>query len=101
MATTTISAVLTAPPALTRLDSVETVSRESDVQSPSSLGDDSTPDTELSLSSEPPLELGTKKISTSIDPKANARRKAASLSLEEQVSGLLMILQSEIHYNTS
>jgi hypothetical protein len=82
MATTAISAVRTGPSALSRFDSVESVS---DVQSPSSLGDDSTPDTELSLSSEPPLELDAKKASVFTDAKANARRKAASLSLEEQV----------------
>jgi hypothetical protein len=85
MATTAISAVLTGPPALSRFDSVESVFRDLDVQSPSSLGDDSTPDTELSLSSEPPLELDAKKASVFTDAKANARRKAASLSLEEQV----------------
>ena len=85
MATTAISAVLPGPPALSRFDSVESVFRDSDVQSPSSLGDDSTPDTELSLSSEPPLELDAKKASAFTNAKANARRKAASLSVEEQV----------------
>ncbi len=71
------------PPRLMSFDSVDSISRESEIQSPSSLGDDSTPDTELSLSSEP--EVDHKKPSISIDTKANARSKAASLSLEEQV----------------
>jgi hypothetical protein len=71
------------PPRLMSFDSVDSISRESDFQSSSSLCDDSTPDTELSLSSEP--EVDHKKPLISIDMKANARRKAASLSLEEQV----------------
>jgi hypothetical protein len=71
------------PPRLMSFDSVDSISRESEIQSPSSLGDDSTPDTELSLSSEP--EVDHKKPSIFIDMKANARSKAASLSLEEQV----------------
>ncbi len=85
MATTAISAVLTEPPPLMSFDSVESMSRDSEIQSPSSLGDDSTPDTELSLSSELAPEAELKKLSTPIDSKANARAKAASLSLEEQV----------------
>jgi hypothetical protein len=84
MATTAISEVLMEPPRLMSFDSVDSISRDSEIQSPSSLGDDSTPDTELSLSSEP--EVDHKKPSSFIDTKANARSKAASLSLEEQVS---------------
>lgn len=71
-------------------DSVDSISRDSEIQSPSSLGDDSTPDTELSLASEP--EIDHKKPSSSIDKKANARSKAASLSLEEQVCQLNTII---------
>lgn len=84
MATTAISGALLEKPSLISFDSVDSLSRESEIQSSSSLGGDSTPDTELSLSSEP--KLGLKKPSTFIDTKANARRKAASLTLEEQVN---------------
>jgi hypothetical protein len=84
MGTTAISEVLLEKPPLISFDSVDSLSRESEIQSPSSLGDDSTPDTELSLSSEP--ELDHKEPTTSLDTKANARKKAASLTLEEQVT---------------
>ena len=86
MAATAISAVLTEPPPLMSFNSVDSMSRDYDVQSPSSLGDDSTLDTELSVSSEISPEPDSKNISTSIDIKSNTRSKAASLSLEEQVS---------------
>ena len=95
MATNTISAVLTESLPLSRLDSVESVFKDSDMRSPSSQGDDSTPDTELSLSSEAPLELDTKKPSFFLDARTNARKKAASLSLEEQVGPLCKLVLKE------
>jgi hypothetical protein len=70
------------------VDPVNDAVRDSEDQSPSSQAADSTPDTELSLTSEELPELYPPKPSSFVDAKANARRKVATLSLKEQVWGL-------------
>lgn len=73
------------------------MSRDSEVESPSSLGDETTPDSELSLSSEPSPDPGRHSktspfIAAPVDAKAKAVAKAKTLTFEEQVSQVDVVL---------
>jgi hypothetical protein len=70
-------------------DTPSVMSRDSEVESPSSLGYGTTPDSELSLTSEPSPEPRHEKLPplmAPVDARAKSRAKAKELSLEEQVS---------------